>query len=219
MKTLPLLIVTFFMLASSCGIHIEKRLYRDGFYVSVPHEHSRSASEPTSADAIVAEHSPDNIDTIRLPLAEHSLQTAELSRDTTEHTPAVSNFSLPLITTPPVLAEDTAYTETPGEEIASIAKLQKNASAFLKSSLLVFPLAFLTLFIAFILSLVMLAKIRKLRSATLNEQEQSELQRYRRSAIKILVISLLCMTAILAAAVLLFMSVPLSPLGGIAAPF
>jgi hypothetical protein len=203
----PLLFITALALTllTSCGVSVQKRLYRDGFYITTNHK-SHNPSVISSPETKAVEGTLDDVaqkavDSVPVLVPKKSLENqSEFSYEfATADTP--EKFESPVSTTD----QYSPPTKTSEEKIAKIEKLNKDARAFLKASILVFPIAFLTLSIAFILSLIALSKIRKLaRNVDLRVDEQSQLAKHKKRARKTLLISGIILVMVLTAFIIFF---------------
>lgn len=204
-------LVAFVLTLSSCGFHIEKRLYRDGFYVSGS-GHNRSEINSGPFDA----RSGENLCGDGIPLYDSSgsVTTAE---SVTEQQPvsresmtgsAGSQTTFSFMNRENPVDDSTTSTsrkaQTTDEKMASIGKLAGTTKALLKCSLIVFPLAFVTLLATLIISVVLLSKIRKLqRSSVLDEEQKAQLKKHKRAGRLALILSIVFLLLIAAAGLIL----------------
>lgn len=167
MKTVFPIAVFILVLLSSCGINVQKRLYRDGFYVATLHKSpDRSAICLTHSKTaeVTCDHVAQNADdSIPQDLSKKSAEDhPALLQDSTIEKP-FELLEVNKMENHKIKSQSSVY--APQNEIRKIERLNNDATACLKASILVFPIAFLTLSGALIMSLIALRKIRKLTRA------------------------------------------------------
>ena len=213
MKLLVLLPALLLLLLNSCGVQIQKRLYRDGFYISTSHHKSspqtRTVAEQTPLHAAYAETTGANIDgpadsatpAFAQNKVDSSVAFTANSRDELNR-PAEKIEALP--------APNERYVD---DELVKIEKLNKNGKALLSASIIVFPLAFLTLSVALVFSLLALAKIRRLilEENTTPDQEARLAKEKRRARITAWMSGLVLL--VLIAGIIIFFSTVVFSLG------
>lgn len=174
---------------SSCGVHIQKRLYRDGFYITRSENHPEV---PKHLDSGAVEQPDDSI-----PLPDVKLQTAAAAITNTRETGVVpppqlhtaEATVLPMREDSLRLPDGEPSPDTVDQQIADLHKLDVATKISLLLWLTIIGGA-IGIPAAFVLSLITLIRIKRLkREHTLSEKQLAETEKVRRHARAVLWIS------------------------------
>jgi hypothetical protein len=205
------------LLFTSCSLHIQKRLYRDGFYISTNQHATEAKTKQLPAETVThraallsatdtaAWHERASCDsTCSCTQEEISREAISFPVEQEERfTPGeIKSQQQPASDS---LKKSSRTPKTTDEEITAIRKLNRTAVAFMACSILVFPLAPITLLTAMIVSIVALNRIRRLRrTANLSAEQSAQVSTYRTNAFFAFFLSLMILLIILVLAAFLF---------------
>lgn len=199
MKITLSLLVALIVTLSSCGIHIQKRLYRNGFYVST---HDSREAQPASPNeksvtlqpvpsVIVPDTSVDEPDRIAMTDEDSAVTPAVIAADTLRDNDEQQPAREPVVS----VQKESPPEEVPATEMERTRTLYIVSIAILCSWLILSPLSIIA---SLVLSLIILKRIRMLRagySPTSNQQVQ--LEKYRTFQVIALIAALVALALIL----------------------
>lgn len=181
MKFTLTLLIAFIVVLSSCGIHIEKRLYRNGFYISSNGHHNAQpaahSENVTAVQEIPAENVPDTssdeTDRVSLftetqPVAPAAVvpDTIRTNEEQTVSEPAVTEHK-----------QKSPPDEVPAAEMESLRQLYIASIVALIAWLILSPVSTI---VSLVLALIMLKRIRTLTAAySPTDNQQVQLEKYR----------------------------------------
>lgn len=184
MKFTLTLLITFIVALSSCGIHIEKRLYRNGFYI-ISSKH-RQAEDVTTGESVSgmqyasASVAPDtSIDeTDRISTTTENKDVATAAVPVPADTIHTDNERQPVNETSVTeRKQESPPDEVPAAEMESIRQLYIASIAVLVAWLILSPLSTIA---SLVLALIVLKRIRMLKAMySPTENQQVQLEKYR----------------------------------------
>lgn len=179
--------ITLFLLVclTSCGVHLQKRLYRNGFYISnsnhgaaggttiaSPVNESESVPEMSYDDTAVKSDQPEANSADQPDSCMRAVSSVAQSDETTSVVPGHDSAST--TSSPP---EETR--KTTEQEIETIRKLDL-ASKITLLSCFTIVLAIIAVPAVLVLSIIILNKIKKLkRDHVLTEEQQNQIEKIR----------------------------------------